>query len=347
MRPTDTSNIQEVCTYLLCLPAFADLLEASDVQNIEKLVGPDDKVTAHESVRLVYASRGSIAEQSRQAKIIVPALVDDIRTRAATFLPGGKVASMTEEQKERISTAELNQDRVESTFGMKGEMQRSAPNEKHHTSEARSVARVNKPITSEPMQKLTPPQRTQSWTAARQLSRVIEQERPQKEAKLLQRKVENVRETMEDAERKERKETEEQAKYAQTKLIETVQDLDNLLDDTEDADVRVDIMRDQIGAWNARKIARKMAVTGKENVLRKRLTKFLSDREHKVAVADIDQRPKPQSKRKASKKERPVSKRRNSDPGPARAARAKPSKRKSASGKAGSTKAAASKKRKV
>ena len=183
MRPTDTSNIQEVCTYLLCLPAFADLLEASDVQNIEKLVGPDDKVTAHESVRLVYASRGSIAEQSRQAKIIVPALVDDIRTRAATFLPGGKVASMTEEQKERISTAELNQDRVESTFGMKGEMQRSAPNEKHHTSEARSVARVNKPITSEPMQKLTPPQRTQSWTAARQLSRVIEQERPQERGK--------------------------------------------------------------------------------------------------------------------------------------------------------------------
>ena len=227
---------------------------------------------------------------------------------------------------------------------MTEEMKRSAPNEQHHTSEARAIARVNKPLTSTAMTELTEPQRAESWKAALRLSRQIEEERPAKEAKLLQQKVENVREAMADAERKERKEAEQKAKYAQTKLHEQVEELDNLLDDIEDGEIRVDILRDQLGAWNTRKSGRKLALSGSESVLRKRLTKFLHDRAPKSEKKAEEQAP---AKRKASTKEKPAKKRRNSDPGPRAAQKARPKKRPSSNKKASSVKASPAKKRKT
>jgi hypothetical protein len=313
-RPTDTANGAEFLICVLGIAECAAFFDATTTKALVEAIRPDDQSGAHYSVRLLFESRDSMPAQVRVAHVIVPPLAADIQTREASYLPGGELAEMKDEQKQRIQTAPLTNDRQEAPFGMFDEFQRQAPNESPELSADRTVARLNKPfdyIRSRPVD-----EKRAIWRNARKRTREKEAEQQDKRQKLMHEKVEKMKEVIEAGEEKERKHNELLAKYRVFEPINTTEELHDLLADIECKEDRELILKEQIRMWNTKGVADKMSLRGGEKALKKTLIAHLEALEAKIMSADDNvqaaKKQKTAPKRKSAKAKGNVSSKKTS-----------------------------------
>lgn len=278
MKVIDTSNVTEVMMFLMSMPAFYEYLEPAEAEGVEQSIGPTSKVCAHKTVKLAYESRKSIEEQVRQVKLVLPALCDDITKRAAEFLPGGKIAELSPEERKSLSAVPLNNDASERTFGIMTEEQRRKPNESLATSEAQMLAQTNDPFGY--IDKRSETEKDEIWLRAREEQKNEKQRARIAMEEMQAKKREKMKKKIEDAKRREEKAANEKAEYDGVEPINTKEDLQEHLTAISEDAVRAAFLRDQIKNWHSKGVTHQQLPLGRGGAreLKRRLSRFLAER---------------------------------------------------------------------